>query len=210
MPLPDKQQPQTHTSHYMADGRLRTDWVVDARKLDGSDQQVVSPAFWLDRQETGARIRFKMLLNPKKIIAGRRVSCFKKALGRGYISLKCEGDHEGNMGGSPLVVNLQVVIGRRHCGVVCHDFSRRALFTHNEEWDFRSVVDATSQTFVVSLLLTEAWDSLLGRASPAQSPSHEAGSNVGTAARAPQQARPGGALTRTSHARGAGPASSCG
>lgn len=160
-----RQQPQTLASYPAGDGCLRTDWIVDARKLDGSDQQVVSPAIWFDTSD-GSRMRFKMVLNPKKLIAGKRVSCFKKAMGKGFISLKCEGDHNGDMSSASLVVTLQMSIGStsnssssQFRGLASHDFAKRAvcgLPKEQEEWDFRAAVDAKSQTFVVCLLLAEA------------------------------------------------------
>lgn len=169
-PLPtaltsSRSQPQTMFSAPLPDGWLRSEWVVDARKLDGSDQQVVSPAI-LFRMSNGTQFRFKMVLNPKKIVSGRRVSCFKKAMGRGYITLKCEGDTDGGMGCAPVEVSFQLCVGSSaqtllppFRGTSSHDFAKRAvcgLPPEQEEWDFRSVVDGNSQTFVVCLLLAEA------------------------------------------------------
>lgn len=164
-----EKQPQTIVCSQMADGSLRTFWVVDARKLDGSDQQVVSPAILLEMR-SGARMRFKISLSPKRSIAGRRVSCFKRAMGKGFITVKCEGDDEGHMTPTPAVISLKVTIGSSTRtllpgprGLPAFDFSRRAVCNlpkDQEEWDFRAVVDEKSQTFVVCVDLFEVVSSV--------------------------------------------------
>ena len=61
------------------------DWLVDGWKLYSNDHQVASPAFEV------YGVRFRMLLQAKADISGRRGVCFKKAAGWGDVCLKCEG-----------------------------------------------------------------------------------------------------------------------
>jgi len=163
------QQPQTLRSCQFSDGRgMRVDWTVDARKLDGNDQQVVSPAIWLT-EGPGQSMRFKLMIGTTKNRVGRRISSFKKAMGRGRIVLKCEGDYNGaSRAPRALELSLQWGIARRYDvpggalpfglrGPVRHNFSERAvcgLPPGQDEWDFSSVVDVASQTFVVLVVVS--------------------------------------------------------
>ncbi|CAK0896021.1 unnamed protein product, partial [Prorocentrum cordatum] len=64
------------------DGYCRTEWVVDARKLKGTDKQIVSPQFEVLLRRGAPAVSFKMTLHPKTTDAKGGVS-FKKSEGVG-------------------------------------------------------------------------------------------------------------------------------
>mmetsp|Transcript_75539 Transcript_75539/g.245634 ORF Transcript_75539/g.245634 Transcript_75539/m.245634 type:complete len:471 (+) Transcript_75539:70-1482(+) len=150
-------QPQTLTRHQSPTGYFRVIWTVDARKLRGNDKGAVSPPFELSFGDQFPNVTFKMMLYPKVVNDAKGGSSFKRAHGRGYVQLKCE------EGLPPLIanVNYRISIGSGNNsnmteprGPVPHNFSSNAvcgLPKEQEEWDFSSVVDQNSQTFVVCL-----------------------------------------------------------
>jgi len=149
-------QPQTLTRTFSINSAcFRVHWTVDARKLRGNDKQAVSPPFELSFGSQFPNVTFKMMIYPKIVNDSKGGASFKKAKGRGYVQLKCEAEL------SEAIANVQFRIsigsGDRQedpRGPVSHNFSSSAvcgLPKDLEEWDFQSVVDQESMTFVVCL-----------------------------------------------------------
>jgi len=103
-------------------------------------------------------VPFKMIIRSKAVNGARGGAHFRKASGRGFVELKCkaevaEVEQIGN-------INFWISVGNGpHAhdprGPVSHNFASSsavcALPEENDEWDFSSVVDEPSQTFLVSL-----------------------------------------------------------
>mmetsp|Transcript_85531 Transcript_85531/g.190074 ORF Transcript_85531/g.190074 Transcript_85531/m.190074 type:complete len:327 (+) Transcript_85531:81-1061(+) len=151
-------QPQTLRLSWDSDDFQIAYWVADARKLRGNDQQMVSPPFQL-RLGTGSRptAPFKLMICPKRGAISKGGACFKSMRGRGIVKLKCEGD----VPEATADVSFSISIGPSAHGQMLpkrgpavHNFARSAvcgLPKELEEWDFGSVVDEGSLTFVVRL-----------------------------------------------------------
>lgn len=158
-------QPQTLTQFQSQDGFCRVFWTVDARKLRGNDKGAVSPPFEFSFGEQAPHVTFKLLLYPKVVNDAKGGSSFKRAHGRGCVQLKCEEGLPTEIAG----VSYRIAIGSSSTsatqeprgpawqeprGPGTHNFCSNAvcgLSKEQEEWDFSSVVDADSQTFVVCL-----------------------------------------------------------
>jgi hypothetical protein len=159
-------QPQTlHTSVHSENQRIK--WTVDARKLRGGDKQAVSQAFPISWG--GLQVNFKLMIYPKMMHDQRGGSSFKKAKGKGTITLKCEA--ELPQGTPPLKFRFAIAQGlnahksedpdqddlvglQDYRGPVRHNFADGAMCglpKDLEEWDFNAVVDHDSQTFLVCL-----------------------------------------------------------
>jgi len=150
-------QPQTLASFLNGSGAFEVHWVVDSRKLQTNDKQAVSPPFTLAIGSSTSRdVIFKMMLFPKTVEDGKGGACFKKSRGKGTVRLKCEGD------GAEVatLVSFCISVGssadclNRFRGPVSHNFARApvcGLPKNQEEFDFTSVTDAESLTFVVCL-----------------------------------------------------------
>lgn len=159
-------QPQTlHTSVHSENQRIK--WTVDARKLRGGDKQAVSQAFPISWG--GLQVNFKVMIYPKMMHDQRGGSSFKKAKGKGTITLKCEA--ELPQGTPPLKFRFAIAQGlnahksedpdqddlvglQDYRGPVRHNFADGAMCglpKDLEEWDFNAVVDHDSQTFLVCL-----------------------------------------------------------
>lgn len=149
-------QPQTLTRHLsVSTGYFRVFWTVDARKLRGNDKQAVSPPFELSFGENYPNVTFKMMIYPKVVSDAKGGAAFKKSHGRGFVQLKCEAELSEAIAN----VSFRISIGSGEKaqpprGPVSHNFSSSAvcgLPKEVDEWDFRSVVDEASSTFVVCL-----------------------------------------------------------
>eukprot|EP00442_Polarella_glacialis_P008818 CAMPEP_0115083666 /NCGR_PEP_ID=MMETSP0227-20121206/20719_1 /TAXON_ID=89957 /ORGANISM="Polarella glacialis, Strain CCMP 1383" /LENGTH=422 /DNA_ID=CAMNT_0002472163 /DNA_START=59 /DNA_END=1327 /DNA_ORIENTATION=+ len=149
-------QPQTLTRAFsVKSGFFRVHWTVDARKLRGNDKQAVSPPFELSFGSQFPNVTFKMMIYPKAVSDSKGGASFKKARGHGYVQLKCEAEL------SEAIANVafRISIGsgdkmQPPRGPVAHNFSSSAvcgLPKEQEEWDFESVKDTDSMTFVVCL-----------------------------------------------------------
>lgn len=135
-----------------------TYWTVDARKLKASDRVAVSPPFVL---YCGRPVTFKMMLSPSITLQGKGGSSFRKSRGWGIIQLKCEAQVSKEDETFPLKFNLSIGSGigagtrwEQARGPIENDFVKLGicgLQKHEEEWDFNSVVDEVSETFVVCL-----------------------------------------------------------
>jgi hypothetical protein len=140
-------------------GNLTVDWTVDARKLTAADRVAVSAPF--DLTVRGAPVTFRMMLYPRGASDGKGGTSFRKSRGKGMVQLKCEGEVQDNLAGDTLAFRIAIGSGQVGTprweaarGPVAHQLMQGAvcgLPRGQEVWDFQSVVDQESQTFVVRL-----------------------------------------------------------
>jgi len=146
-------------AHSVNTGIFRIHWTVDARKLKSNDRVHVSPQFEIDFYTSS--VPFKMLIHPKVVSELKGGHSFRKAKGRGKVELKCEGVVD-EAAGAMVTYRLLIASGKAGDkekrtlprGPVKHDFARggvSGLKQEDQEWDFPSVVDEETQTFVVVL-----------------------------------------------------------
>lgn len=152
-------QPQTLESETDGKGLWRVHWTVDARKLRGNDKGAVSPPFALSFGPAAPEVTFKLMLYPKVVHDAKGGSSFKRAHGKGCVQLKCEEGlptHIADVQYRISIATTRGVNATESRGPVAHNFSNNAvcgLPKDQEEWNFLSVVEANSQTFVVRLEL---------------------------------------------------------
>jgi len=155
--MPLHPQPQTLSCNYQTDlGVFEVQWFVDARKLRGNDKQAVSPPFELPLGLHGAaRAVFKLMIYAKSTTDRKGGACFKKARGRGTIQLKCQGDVLEASGDASFRIAIgSGVRAQPPRGPIAHNFASnavRGLEEEEEEWDFATVIDDESLTFLVKL-----------------------------------------------------------
>jgi len=157
VPEPPPLRPQVvHRTFNVETGSLRLEWVVSSRKLASADTHAaVSPAFDLSFGESHPSVRFKMLIHPKVVDERKGGGSFKTAGGRGYVELAAE---EMLPPDAPQVV-FRVAIGTGQQrspfrGPVAHDFSQKKVCGLPKDqalWNFNTVVDRETKTFVVCL-----------------------------------------------------------
>jgi len=150
----------------------RVAWVVDAKKLQGTDRQAVSPEFILE-VSPGERTGFKMVLEPKPVSTDR--DSFFKARGWASVLVK----REAELAGADARVNYRIGVGLndaktgprsgfhprkgRDGSYVLHDFAQYPVsrLPGEDSWNLNTVVDNASRTFVVWLEVQpaalEAW-----------------------------------------------------
>lgn len=95
------------------------------------------------------------MIYPKAVSDSKGGASFKKSRGHGFVQLKCEAE----LAEAIANVRFRISIGsgdklQPPRGPVSHNFSSSAvcgLPKDQEEWDFSSVVDPDSATFVVCL-----------------------------------------------------------
>lgn len=136
-------------------------WTVDARKLRGNDRSAVSPPFELRDPGSRSCWPFKMVINPKITNSGRSGASFRVAKGQGMIQLKCEASRS-QLASMPLTFWLSAGSGRNFGPLQCprgpveHDFAQsgvQGLSKDADVWDFSSLVDETTQTFIICLTI---------------------------------------------------------
>jgi hypothetical protein len=126
-----------------ADGYARIRWTADARKLKGSDKQLVSPPLDVDLGLGSGPVAFKIMLTAS---GG---STFKKSGGVGCVQVKCCSEL-----GEDACTKVRVSIGRDPRGPVPHCFSSNPVFTLPKEfaeWDFRAATELQSNSLVVNV-----------------------------------------------------------
>jgi len=134
------------------DGYCRTEWVVDARKLKGTDKQIVSPQFEVLLRRGAPAVSFKMTLHPKTTDAKGGVS-FKKSEGVGHVQLKCHTDEDDleAVGGA----SLRFAVGnppKEIRGPFEHTFYDNVIFNlprNHADWNFNAASDDQSLSLVV-------------------------------------------------------------
>ena len=132
---------------------FRIHWTVDARVLKTSDREKVSPPFEVSMD--GKEIQFKMCLRPSLTSESRGGASFRKAKGKGTVDLRCLNEISPTRS---CAVTFRVAIGKgseshKVSKTMKHDFSQKPIcqLEGEEEWDFKTVTDEETQTFVVVL-----------------------------------------------------------
>jgi len=133
---------------------FRIHWTVDAKVLKSSDREKVSPPFEVSMG--GKEIQFKMCLRPTVTSESRGGASFRKAKGKGTVDLRCLNEIDPARSCS---MTFRVAVGKgsdayRVSSTVRHDFSEKAICPlpeTEEEFDFKTVTDEDTQTFVVVL-----------------------------------------------------------
>lgn len=120
------------------------EWVIDARKLRGSDKQIVSSCF-----ELGSEGSFRLLIKPKVYGERKGQASFQRAKGRGSIELKCD----TATGAGKL--RVQIFIGDVELSApVTHDFGEKStvsLITEDADFNLASAVDKESSSLIIRL-----------------------------------------------------------
>jgi len=157
-------RPQTLTWIHQPNHVMSARWVVDARKLKGTDKKAVSPEFAMpwssgDSLEVGSLI-FKLLLTPRMAKHHSSPATFKETKGRGVVQLKCA-DSTVNSANSAHSNDLRVAFrmslqgqgnARPFLGPFVHDFGLKAVsdtVPKEEEFDLNDVIDERMLTFSV-------------------------------------------------------------
>jgi hypothetical protein len=131
------------------DGYARLRWTVDARKLNSSDKQLVSPPLDVDLGLGSGPVAFKIMLT-----ASGGSSSFRKSRGVGCVQVKCCSEL-----GADVCTEVRISIGREGQdslprGPVTHCFAASPVFTLPKklaEWDFRAAVEQQSNSMVVNV-----------------------------------------------------------
>jgi len=127
----------------------RISWTVEAGKLKTSNQQLVSDEFDLFCMRP---VKFKMILQARKMHNGRGGNMFKTAKGRGYVELKCLEDLDA---ADDPIKYFRISLGvdsRISEWPKKHDFSDIKIKRWPEEFDFQTHADKSeSKTFTVVL-----------------------------------------------------------
>ncbi|OLP93059.1 Pseudouridylate synthase 7-like [Symbiodinium microadriaticum] len=130
---------------------FRIHWTVDARVLKSSDREKVSPPFEVSMD--GQEIQFKLCLRPSLTSESRGGASFRKAKGKGSVDMRCLSEISRTC-----VMTFRVAIGKgseshKVSRTMKHDFSQKPIcqLEGDDEWDFKTVTDEESQTFVVVL-----------------------------------------------------------
>lgn len=152
-PSPEEGRGRPGLTQLDAGGVTWLRWTVDARRLESQDKVAVSPEFTIDLPGLGARA-FRMALNPRVVNDKKRGAGFKKAKGRGTVTLKC---CEELPAGAPCVA-FSVRVGAGDTaqptrGPTVHDFAEQTcggLTGCKDEWNFSNSIDE-SGTFLISV-----------------------------------------------------------
>lgn len=129
-------------------------WVIDARKLRGSDRQLVSPPFSVSLGAQTAM--FRLILVPASLTDPKSSGLnFQKTSGWGIVQVKCEAvlpEAHGRM-----TYRFWVGAGerlQRPRGPICHNFAETAVSSlpkGEDLWDFNVAVDPASSSFTIWL-----------------------------------------------------------
>merc|ERR1719414_2237517 len=137
------------------DGFFSVQWTVDARKLRGSDKQVVSPPFEVPVQAGGSSMTFKMVICPKSM-SDKSGASFKKSNGIGHVQLKCESELS-DMAVASTSFSISIGQGRKAQaprGPYPHNFLSSAMCglpKEHADWHFLSAVDRASLTCAINV-----------------------------------------------------------
>jgi len=135
----------------------RVEWIVDARKIRGTDKVIVSPPFEIPSMLSAV---FKMMITPKFAMEGKGGASFKKSKGKGTVQLKCEShlDDDGT-----LFFQIQTGCDESIVSSVCVEewnFADAPLYNCQEDWDFVESLDVAKRSFSVIL---EVWPKRSGQ-----------------------------------------------
>lgn len=134
-------------------GTTRVEWIVDARKIKGTDKVIVSPPFEVPSLSSSI---FKMMITPKLVMEGKGGASFKKSKGRGTVQLKCESQLDD---GGTLAFQMSAGCGESNVLFVCQEewnFADVPLYHCQEECDFTKCLDVAKRSFSVILEVTRA------------------------------------------------------
>lgn len=126
-------------------------WKVDARKLSSKDKTIPLPPFRL--QLDGRTKQFRIFLRAPHTSNQLHGESFLKSKGTGSIELSCL-SNVGDVASAFLDYQVSISSGNGDyppitSGPIRHDFIQKA---HSiPDWNFRAVVEKSSQTFVVML-----------------------------------------------------------
>ncbi|CAK0897110.1 unnamed protein product [Prorocentrum cordatum] len=139
-------------------------WTVHAKTLSSTDKDVVSQPFELD---VAGPVHFKLGLFPRSTCDARLNASFRRAKGRGRVTLMCTDPVRARTR-----VQFRIAVGSASSesqeprGPVTHDFFENrvaGLPTGSDEWDFKKIADASTETFTV-LLEVAKWAVALAEA----------------------------------------------
>jgi len=155
VPCTFKVQSLAHFSWQM--GRISCiRWTVDARKLRGGDTVAVSPLFHLSGEWLNGPVPFKLAISPQG-------ASFRAAHGQGTLQLKCE-ESQHDCNSLPMTFWLSAGSGRGDThlstpsGPIQHNFAQNGTCVLRRRiWDFKSLIDSSTQTFVVFLAVLSPW-----------------------------------------------------
>jgi len=134
------------------------EWVVDARKLRGTDKKAVSPDFKLPWSRSESldvdSLTFKLLLSPKLAAQQSSRSTFKETRGHAVVQLKCS---DSTVIGNDLRVAFRVSWHSQGkslgpMGPCMHDFAKTAVsgpVPQDDEVDLNEVIDERMLTFSI-------------------------------------------------------------
>jgi hypothetical protein len=146
------------------EGVARVNWTVDARKLKVKDKVAVSPPFELRNEKNSAADipgTFRLMLHPKAVTERKGGGSFRKAKGKGTITVKCESP-DGLIYDGAVAVKISVGNGSDDDtepprGPMQHNFAESSIFSlpcDQDEWDFDRAKNEETSTFVVCLEVT--------------------------------------------------------
>jgi hypothetical protein len=141
------------------DRGCRVQWTVDAKKLRGSDKQVVSPPFEVALQPSGNSAAFKVMLYPKAEAGMKGGVSFRKAAGVGQVQLKCCSE----LPEAQRTTSVRITVGsgdkaQPSRGPFPHEFGPSSVFNAPKDqayWDFGASVEHPALTFTVEVELTQ-------------------------------------------------------
>lgn len=146
----DPNTPQFLIRNYDDDsGCYEVTWKCDARKLVGNERGVVSPPIPCYFSPQHPNVIFKMMIEP---IAD--YNTFKKALGKGIIQLKCEGDLSKPGSFASIRFSVGQEPWRPEKKFHQHNFAQGAVCSLPKTvagWDFNRVINDDGCTFDIHL-----------------------------------------------------------
>lgn len=155
-----------HLEPSSASSNQRVWWNVRASTLESNDKDVVSQQFALNVGDEGP-VNFKLGLYPKVSSDARGGASFRRAKGKGRVTLMCIDSVRTHT-----VLKFLIAVGPKAArpedegfasprGPVTHDFFERkfaSLPTGSDEWDFRKAKDPSTESFTVCLQILPASD----------------------------------------------------
>ncbi|CAK0881222.1 unnamed protein product [Prorocentrum cordatum] len=133
-------------------------WTVHAKTLTANDKDIVSQPFELNVGVEGP-VNFKLGLYPRVSSDARGGASFRRAKGKGRVTLMCTDPRTQTKLQFRIAVGSESSEGQQPRGPVTHDFFEKRvaeLPTGSDEWDFKKVVDASTDTFTVCLEILPA------------------------------------------------------
>jgi len=146
-----------HKAQHNDDGSWDLSWLVDAGKLESTDKQITSPQFKVPLIKHDPEAAFVLMLHAKQSYLSKRGGSFKKARGKGKVSVKCQSDVVTDNAGLTFRIMVSSTDESKiqpARGPVQHNFFEQSvaeLPKVSEEWDFSASVDDKTRKFIVSM-----------------------------------------------------------